>query len=98
MAPALADNMPTSTTNLQKEPDAKRDEVRDGIRMIACDVTSDSSVVTAVALANSELGRIDLLVNNAGFGVTGAAEESSIAQVQALFETNVHGVVRMTNA
>jgi short-subunit dehydrogenase len=77
---------------------AKRDEVRDGIRMIACDVTSDASVATAVALAKAELGRIDLLVNNAGFGVTGAAEESSIAQVQALFETNVHGVVRMTNA
>lgn len=77
---------------------AKRDEVRDGIRMIACDVTSDASVTTAVALAASELGRVDLLVNNAGFGVTGAAEESSIAQVQALFETNVHGVVRVTNA
>jgi short-subunit dehydrogenase len=61
---------------------AKHDEVRDGIPMIA----------------HAELGRIDLLVNNAGFGVTGAAEESSIAQVRALFETNVHGVVRVTNA
>jgi short-subunit dehydrogenase len=77
---------------------AKPDEVRDGIRMIACDVTSDRSVTTAVALADAELGRLDLLVNNAGFGVTGAAEESSIEQVRALFETNVHGVVRMTNA
>jgi short-subunit dehydrogenase len=77
---------------------AKRDEVRDGIPMIACDVTSDASVAMAVVLADSELGHIDLLVNNAGFGVTGAAEESSIAQVQALFETNFHGVVRVTNA
>lgn len=77
---------------------AKHDEVRDGIRMIACDVTSDESVAAAVALLNSELGRIDLLVNNAGFGVMGAAEESSMAQVQALFETNFHGVVRVTNA
>jgi short-subunit dehydrogenase len=77
---------------------AKRDEVRDGIRMIACDVTSDESVAVAVALADAELGRIDLLVNNAGFGVTGAAEESSIAQVRALFETNFHGVIRVTNA
>lgn len=77
---------------------AKRDEVRDGIPMVACDVTSDASVAMAVALADSELGHIDLLVNNAGFGVTGAAEESSIAQVQALFETNFHGVVRVTNA
>lgn len=77
---------------------AKRDEVRDGIRMIACDVTSNESVAAAVALADAELGRIDLLVNNAGFGVTGAAEESSIEQVRALFETNFHGVVRVTNA
>ena len=74
------------------------DEVRDGIRMIACDVTSDESVAVAVAQAQAELGRIDLLVNNAGFGVTGAAEETSIAQVRSLFETNFHGVVRVTNA
>ena len=77
---------------------AKPNEVRDGIRMIACDVTSDESVAAAVALAHAELGHIDLLVNNAGFGITGAAEESSIAQVRALFETNFHGVVRVTNA
>jgi short-subunit dehydrogenase len=77
---------------------AKPDEVRDGLRMIACDVTSDESVAAAVALAHAELGHTDLLINNAGFGVTGAAEESSIAQVRALFETNFHGVVRVTNA
>jgi short-subunit dehydrogenase len=76
---------------------AKPDEVRDGIRMIACDVTSDESVAAAVAAAHVELSHIDLLINNAGFGVTGAAEESSIAQVRALFETNFHGVVRVTN-
>jgi short-subunit dehydrogenase len=77
---------------------ARPDEVRDGVRMITCDVTSDVSVVAAVALAHAELGHIDLLINNAGFGITGAAEESTIAQVRALFETNFHGVVRMTNA
>lgn len=77
---------------------AKPDEVRDGIRMIACDVTSDDSVAAAIALAHAELGHIDLLVNNAGFGVTGAAEESSVAQIHALFDTNFYGVVRVTNA
>jgi short-subunit dehydrogenase len=66
--------------------------------MIPCDVTSDESVAVAVARAHAELGQIDLLVNNAGVGVTGAAEESSIAQVRSLFETNFHGVVRVTNA
>jgi short-subunit dehydrogenase len=65
--------------------------------MIA-DVTSDESVAVAVARAHAELGQIDLLINTAGVGVTGAAEESSIAQVRSLFETNFHGVVRVTNA
>lgn len=72
-------------------------EVCDGIRMIACDVTSDASVAAAVALAHAELGRIDLLVNNAGYAVSGAAEESSVEQVRALFDTNFLGVVRVTN-
>ncbi|MGV1927949.1 oxidoreductase [Agrobacterium tumefaciens] len=73
-------------------------ETRDGIRMIACDVTSDLSVSDAVALAHQELGRIDLLVNNAGYALSGAAEESSVDQVRSLFETNFLGVVRVTNA
>jgi short-subunit dehydrogenase len=73
-------------------------EIRDGIRMIACDVTSDLSVADAVALAHQELGRIDLLVNNAGYALSGAAEESSVDQVRSLFETNFLGVVRVTNA
>jgi short-subunit dehydrogenase len=81
-------------TSRRADPDAERD----GIRMIPCDVTSDESVAVAVARAHAELGRIDLLVNNAGVGVTGAAEESSIAQVRSLFETNFHGIVRVTNA
>jgi short-subunit dehydrogenase len=77
---------------------AEPGEVRDGIRMVACDVTNDKSVIAAVAQAHEDLGRIDLLVNNAGFGILGAAEESSIDQVRALYDTNVFGVIRMTNA
>ena len=77
---------------------AKPGEIRDGIRLIACDVTSDASVSAAVARAHAELGRIDLVINNAGFGIVGAAEESSIEQVRALYDTNVLGVVRVTNA
>ena len=77
---------------------AEPGEVRGGVRMIACDVTSEESVAEAVALAHAELGRIDLLVNNAGYAVSGAAEESSIGQVHSLFDTNFLGVVRVTNA
>lgn len=77
---------------------AESNEVRAGIRMIACDVTDEASVTEAVAVVHAELGRIDLLVNNAGYAVSGAAEESSIEQVRALFDTNFLGVVRVTNA
>ena len=73
-------------------------DMLDGIRMIVCDVTSDASVTAAVAQAQAELGRIDLLINTAGYAVSGAAEESSVEQVRSLFDTNYLGVVRVTNA
>ncbi|GKT24848.1 oxidoreductase [Acidovorax sp. SUPP3334] len=66
--------------------------------LLALDVTGDASVKAAIADLERREGRIDLLVNNAGIGVTGAAEESSIEQVRTLFDTNFHGVVRVTNA
>lgn len=67
--------------------------------MLALDVTSDASVEAAVAGLIRAEGRIDLLVNNAGFSVAPAgAEESSLAQAQAIFDTNFFGIVRMTRA
>ncbi|RUU13424.1 oxidoreductase [Mesorhizobium sp. USDA-HM6] len=70
----------------------------DGITMLTCDVTDDASVLKLVDDVLAETGRIDLLVNNAGIGLLGGAEESSTAQAQALFDVNVFGVIRMTNA
>jgi len=68
-------------------------------RMLQLDVTSDESVDAAVKEVVRLHGRIDLLVNNAGFGVApGGAEESSMAQASAIFETNFFGLVRMTRA
>jgi NAD(P)-dependent dehydrogenase (short-subunit alcohol dehydrogenase family) len=69
----------------------------DGITMLACDVTDEASVAKLVDQVLAEAGRIDLLVNNAGIGMLGGAEESSAAQVQALFDVNLFGVIRMTN-
>jgi NAD(P)-dependent dehydrogenase (short-subunit alcohol dehydrogenase family) len=67
--------------------------------MLALDVTSDESVKAAVSEVIRREGRIDLLVNNAGFGVAPAgAEESSIDQARSIFETNFFGLVRMTQA
>lgn len=66
--------------------------------MLACDVTDGSSVQRLIADVLTQAGRIDLLVNNAGTGLVGAAEESSIGQAQAIFDINVFGVVRLTKA
>lgn len=73
--------------------------VAGSIELLALDVTSDASVEALVAHVMRRAGRIDLLVNNAGFGVAPAgAEESSLAQAQAIFDTNFFGIVRMTRA
>ena len=69
-----------------------------GVSMLTCDVTDDASVKALVARVLSETGRIDVVVNNAGVGLVGGAEESSVAQVQGLFDVNLFGVVRVTNA
>ncbi len=67
--------------------------------MLPLDVTSDESVESAVRAVVRLEGRIDLLVNNAGFGVAPAgAEESSIEQARAIFDTNFFGMIRMIRA
>lgn len=68
------------------------------ITMLICDVTDDASVQALVAEIVRQAGRIDLVVNNAGIGLIGGAEESSIAQAQRLFDVNVFGVARVINA
>src|SRR4249920_30818 len=67
--------------------------------LLPLDVTSDESVAATVGEVLRAEGRIDLLVNNAGFGIApAAAEESSIEQARSIFETNFFGSVRMTRS
>lgn len=67
--------------------------------MLPLDVTSDESVDAVVTEVMRHGNRIDLLVNNAGFGVAPAgAEESSMEQARSIFDTNFFGLVRMTRA
>jgi NAD(P)-dependent dehydrogenase (short-subunit alcohol dehydrogenase family) len=73
-------------------------ENRDGVVFLPLDVTDDQSVAAAVGEVLARSGRIDVLVNNAGLGVAGAAEESSIEQARALFDTNLFGSIRMARA
>jgi NAD(P)-dependent dehydrogenase (short-subunit alcohol dehydrogenase family) len=69
-----------------------------GFTMLVCDVTDDASVKSAVDAIIAQTGRIDLVVNNAGIGLLGGAEESSIEQAKRLFDVNVFGVARVVNA
>lgn len=69
-----------------------------GVTMLVCDVTDETSVKNLIDELVKQAGRIDLVVNNAGVGLLGGAEESSISQAQRLFDVNVFGVARVINA
>ena len=69
-----------------------------GVEYLACDVTDDDSVRSAVGQVLAQAGRLDLLVNNAGVGLVAGAEESSLEQAKSLFDVNLFGVFRMTKA
>ena len=69
-----------------------------GVTYLDLDVTSDESVASVVKQVIDRFGHIDVLVNNAGVGANGAAEEFSVARTQDVFDINVYGIMRMTKA
>ena len=68
------------------------------VTMVALDVRSDDSVKRCVEQVQAQAGRVDVLVNNAGYALMSAAEETSIDEAKAQLETNFFGAVRMVNA
>jgi NAD(P)-dependent dehydrogenase (short-subunit alcohol dehydrogenase family) len=70
----------------------------DQVTLCALDVTDPDSIAVAVAAALAWKGRIDVLVNNAGYGIVGAIEEVDEDEAEAAFETNFFGVFRMIRA
>jgi NAD(P)-dependent dehydrogenase (short-subunit alcohol dehydrogenase family) len=65
---------------------------------LALDVTDQAAIDGAVAAAIARFGRVDVLVNNAGYGLAGAIEEATEAEFMPVFETNVFGLIRVTRA
>jgi NADP-dependent 3-hydroxy acid dehydrogenase YdfG len=69
-----------------------------GIRVVELDVADDASVERAVASVLQDVGKIDVLVNNAGLAAAGVSEAFTADQTKALFNTNVVGIIRTTRA
>jgi len=86
--------------NLSKSENIKSIAAKENlpIRITQLDVTDDVSINNAVQSIFSETGRIDVLVNNAGYALNGAFEDLTIDEIKAQYETNVFGSIRTTQA
>ena len=79
-----------------RRPEAIGDLAEAGCRTLACDVTDEESMRAAVAAVEEAEGAVGVLVNNAGYSQSGATESVPMEQVRRQFETNVFGLLRMT--
>ena len=68
------------------------------LKIVQLDVTDDISVKNAMQSTTAESSRIDVLVNNAGYGVYGAFEDLAMEEIKAQYETNLFGLIRVTQA
>jgi NAD(P)-dependent dehydrogenase (short-subunit alcohol dehydrogenase family) len=68
------------------------------VRVVALDVTSEQAAVGAITATIDAFGRLDVLVNNAGYGDVGSIEDTSLADFRAQIETNLFGVINVTKA
>ena len=75
---------------------AKKEKLE--LHTVKLDVTDEKSVNDAIKTIKSDAGRIDVLVNNAGYGLAGSLEDLSISEIKDQYDTNVFGLIRTTQA
>ena len=95
---ALAQGDAVVATSRSAESITRRLGASDALLPLALDVTDEAQARHAVGAALERFGRIDVLVNNAGYGLLGAVEEATADEVRRLYETNVFGLLNVTRA
>lgn len=96
LALAQGDNVVATARNPQTVIEHLGEHAR--LLTLPLDVTDEQQAARAAALAIERFGRIDVLLNNAGHGLLGAVEEATAAEVEALYRTNVFGLLAVTRA
>lgn len=83
-----------------RNPKAVIDAVGDhpNLLAVALDVTNEAQAVESAAAAVQKFGRIDVLANNAGYGLLGAVEEATAKEIEEIYATNVFGLLKVTRA
>lgn len=95
---ALADGNAVVATGRNAAAVVERLGTSAALLPLALDVTNEEQIRLGVRVALEHFGRIDVLVNNAGFGLLAAVEESGDADVRRMFDTNVFGLLNVTRA
>lgn len=95
---ALAQGDAVVATSRDAATITRRFGASDALLPLALDVTDEAQARHAVGAALDRFGRIDVLVNNAGYGLLGAVEEATADEVRRLYETNVFGLLHVTRA
>lgn len=95
---ALAQGDAVVATSRSADSVTERLGASDALLPLALDVTDEAQARHVVGAALERFGRIDVLVNNAGYGLLGAVEEATADEVRRLYETNVFGLLNVTRA
>ncbi|MGK9118129.1 SDR family NAD(P)-dependent oxidoreductase [Olivibacter jilunii] len=94
---ARGDKVAATARKLESIADLK-DQYGEQVLTVALDVTKPDQVKEAVTAAHAHFGRLDIVLNNAGYSLVGTIEEASPADIRALYETNILGPVAVIQA